>query len=171
MIKSCIFIRWQHWKTYMGKADTDVGFSSLCLLSSLKAACRVWLWSRYLKAAAEKHTHTHELQLQPVSQSLTDVKLTRSQAHNVNTKGFPVSSGGHSFFCTFSFCPPTHPLSSGRHRASLGFDIRHHPCQTHPNHQQWESYSRKEQTLVQRMTKTNDLRLIWETVLITDKDR
>lgn len=57
----------------MGKADTDVGFSSLCLLSSLKAACRVWLWSRYLKAAAEKHTHTHELQLQPVSQSLTDV--------------------------------------------------------------------------------------------------
>lgn len=59
MIKSCIFIRWQHWKTYMGKADTDVGFSSLCLLSSLKAACRVWLWSRYLKAAAEKHTHTH----------------------------------------------------------------------------------------------------------------
>lgn len=59
VIKSCIFIRWQHWKTYMGKADTDVGFSSLCLLSSLKAACRVWLWSRYLKAAAEKHTHTH----------------------------------------------------------------------------------------------------------------
>lgn len=35
-------------------------FHLLCLLSSLKEACRVWLWSRYLKAAAEKHTHTHK---------------------------------------------------------------------------------------------------------------
>lgn len=81
---------------------------------------------------------------------------TWSPTHNENTQGFPVLSGGHSSFCPFSLLSiisvfSTHPLSSGR--ASLGFEhIRQQPWGTHPTHQLWESYSRKERLLVQDMS-------------------
>lgn len=80
-------------------------FISRATLSSLKAVWWVWLWSERFKSRSKK-THTHKLHGQPVSLCPTDVCLpTRGQTHNVNTKGFPVFSGGHSghsFFCTFS---------------------------------------------------------------------
>lgn len=65
-------------------------------------------------------------------------------------------------------CPPTHPLSSGRRRASLGFEhMRHHQWRSHPTHQQWESYSRKGRVLVQDVNRQKQKGLIWEMVLHT----
>lgn len=129
---------------YMEKADTDISFSSLLsikvTLSSLKAA--QWFW--------HKNIHTHTSCIGNLCPFPDWCLATRSQTHNVNTEGFPVFSGGHSWplfllhFLSFVYYrsiffqfPPTHPLSSSRRRARLCFErMRHHWWRSHPTHQQ-----------------------------------
>ena len=89
----------------MGKADTDVAFSSLlsitATLSSLKAAWWVWRWSQCLKATAKTHTSSIG-NLWPFAQLMsTNTEPNPQCKHN----GFPVFSGGHLghlLFCTFT---------------------------------------------------------------------
>lgn len=98
----------------MGKADTDVAFSSLlsitATLSSLKAAWWVWHWSQCLKATAKTHTSSIG---NPwlFAQLSTNMEPNPQRKHN----GFPVFSGGHlghSFFCTFPLLPIIRTFSS-----------------------------------------------------------
>lgn len=164
VIKSHIFIRWQRWKTNMGKADTDVAFSSLlsitATLSSLKAAWWVWRWSQCLKATAKTHTSSIG-NLWPFAQLMsTNTEPNPQCKHN----GFPVFSGGHLghlLFCTFPLLPIITTFSSV-HPPILFPQAGTEPewalntlgiTRTHPTHKQWESYSRKEQTLVQDMNR------------------
>lgn len=136
----------------MGKADTDVSFSSLlsitATLGSLKVAWRVWLWPK----SRSKNTHTSsEGNLCAFAQLMsTNMEPNPHCKH----KGLPcvfrwslrqlVLLHFPSFvhYRSIFQCPPTHPLSSGRRRASLGFEhiISGEPTQLI----NCESYSRKE---------------------------
>ncbi len=179
VIKSHIFIKGRGLKDVHGKSRYWCLFFHLFCPLQLRSALWRWLGGSGsgLKAAAKTHSSSIG-NLCPFAQLMsTDMEPNPQCKHKGLPCVFRWSLRSFVLLHFLSFvryrsifqCPPTHPLSSGRRRASLGFE---HITSGEPTQliNSERVIAGKEWTLARDMRRQKQKGLIWEMVLRTEKD-